>query len=101
MLVYPGHKNRAVTLELANHGNNPILLYAEMKVARVALMELKIASSIEHDQIGKYRDQDDVGPPVFSNEFCHFTISNVSINILRSEHLSHHLSISKLSNSYK
>ena len=35
MMVYPGHSNRPVTLELANHGPNPILLYPKMKIARV------------------------------------------------------------------
>ena len=45
MLVYPGHKDRRVTLELANHGPNAILLYPKMKIARVALFELKKPSN--------------------------------------------------------
>jgi dCTP deaminase len=69
MLVYPGHRNRAVTLELANHGPNPIMLYPKMKVARVALIELKTPSSEVYDDHGKYRDQDIVGKPIFKNEF--------------------------------
>jgi dCTP deaminase len=68
MLVYPGHRNRAVTLELANHGPNDILLYPRMKIARVALLELKTPSSIQYDDTGKYRVQPDVGPPIFENE---------------------------------
>ena len=69
MLVYPGHSERAITLELANHGPNPILLYPKMKIARAALFELKSAASARYDDVGKYRAQEDVGPPVFDNEF--------------------------------
>lgn len=68
MLVYPGHRNRAVTLELANHGANDILLYPRMKIARVALLELKSPSTIVYDESGKYRKQQDVGKPIFKNE---------------------------------
>lgn len=68
MLVYPGHRDRAVTLELANHGVNPILLYPRMKIARVALIELKTPSSIDYDQQGKYRNQQGVGAPIFKDE---------------------------------
>ena len=68
MLVYPGHRDRSVTLELANHGPNPILLYPKMKIARVALLELKTPSSITYDDKGKYREQKLVGPPIFKNE---------------------------------
>ena len=69
MLVYPGHRNRAVTLELKNNGNNTILLYPKMKIARVALFELKTPSSEIYDDHGKYRCQETVGPPVFDDEF--------------------------------
>ncbi len=69
MLVYPGHTNRSVTLELANHGPNAILLYPKMKIARVAIIELKTASSINYDDVGKYREQDAVGKPIFKDEF--------------------------------
>jgi dCTP deaminase len=68
MLVYPGHTDRAVTLELANHGPNPILLYPRMKIARVALFELKSPAKIRYDDSGKYRGQSVVGRPVFKNE---------------------------------
>lgn len=69
MLVYPGHHERAVTLELANHGPNSILLYPKMKIARAAVFELKSPASSRYDDSGKYRNQEDVGPPVFENEF--------------------------------
>lgn len=69
MLVYPGHRNRAVTLELANHGANTILLYEKMKIARVALFELKTPSSEQYDDEGKYREQQIVGRPIFKDEF--------------------------------
>jgi dCTP deaminase len=69
MLVYPGHRDRTVTLELANHGPNGILLYGEMKIARVALFTLDTPSSELYDDDGKYRQQVSVGPPVFENEF--------------------------------
>ena len=68
MLVYPGHRHRPVTLEIANHGPNAILLYHKMKIARVALFELKTASSETYDEQGKYREQDSVGPPIFKDE---------------------------------
>lgn len=68
MLVYPGHRQRAVTLELANHGPNPILLYPRMKIARVALIELKTPSSEQYDDRGKYRQQSLVGQPIFIDE---------------------------------
>lgn len=68
MLVYPGHRNRSVTLELANHGANPILLYPRMKIARVALFELKTPCSEQYDDTGKYREQTKVGVPIFKNE---------------------------------
>jgi dCTP deaminase len=68
MLVYPGHTNRPVTLELANHGPNPILLYPRMKIARVGLFELKTPASIRYDQSGKYREQSSVGVPIFADE---------------------------------
>lgn len=69
MLVYPGHRDRAVTLELANHGPNPILLYHKMKIARVAIFELKTPSTTVYDGYGKYKDQTGVGKPVFDDEF--------------------------------
>ncbi|HMO18781.1 MAG TPA: dCTP deaminase [Oligoflexia bacterium] len=68
MIVYPGHTNRSVTLELANHGPNPIRLYPRMKIARAAIFELKSACEESYDTSGKYRDQKDVGPPIFSGE---------------------------------
>ena len=68
MMVYPGHSNRPVTLELANHGPNPILLYPKMKIARVGLFELKSPSVIRYDDTGKYRGQQSVGLPIFRNE---------------------------------
>ena len=68
MLVYPGHTNRAVTLELANHGPNPILLYPKMKIARVVLFELKSPSKTNYDSAGKYRVQGIVGRPIFNQE---------------------------------
>lgn len=68
MLVYPGHRDRTVTLELANHGPNSILLYPKMKIARVALFELRTPSSELYDDTGKYRHQRSVGAAVFENE---------------------------------
>ena len=68
MLVYPGHRNRTVTLELANHGPNPILLYPKMKIARVALFHLKTPSSEVYDETGKYRNQSLVGAPILEEE---------------------------------
>ena len=68
MLVYPGHADRSVTLELANHGPNPIMLYPKMKIARVAIMELKTPSTVRYDDKGKYRQQPFVGPPIFKDE---------------------------------
>jgi dCTP deaminase len=68
MLVYPGHRNRTVTLELANHGPNPILLYHKMKIARVALFELKTPATELYDDTGKYRHQESVGAPIFETE---------------------------------
>ena len=69
MMVYPGHADRPVTLELANHGPNPILLYPRMKIARVVLFELKSPSSERYDDKGKYRQQQSVGQPIFADEF--------------------------------
>ncbi len=68
MIVYPGHTNRAVTLELANHGPNAIKLYSQMKIARAALFEMKSPSTTSYDDEGKYNKQEDVGPPIFNNE---------------------------------
>ena len=68
MLVYPGHRDRTVTLELANHGPNTILLYLRMKIARVALFELKTSSTEMYDDTGKYRLQELVGEPIFNDE---------------------------------
>ena len=68
MMVYTGHSDRPVTLELANHGPNPILLYPNMKIARVVLFELKTPSTVRYDDTGKYRGQQSVGVPIFYNE---------------------------------
>lgn len=68
MMVYPGHRNRPITLELANHGPNPIVLYPRMKIARIVLFELKTPSSFHYDDAGKYREQLSVGAPVFADE---------------------------------
>ena len=68
MMVYPGHRDRTVTLELANHGVNAILLYPKMKIARVAVFELRTPSTEQYDDTGKYRDQMFVGKPIFENE---------------------------------
>lgn len=69
MIVDPGHRGRTITLELANHGPNPILLYPKMKIARAALFELKTPVHEQYDDTGKYRSQVLVGPPVFEQEF--------------------------------
>ena len=68
MMVYPGHRRRTVTLEIANHGPNPILLYPRMKIARVALFQLKTPATELYDDKGKYRTQSLVGKPIFENE---------------------------------
>ena len=68
MLVYPGHRKRSVTLELANHGPNTILLYPKMKIARVALFVMRTPSSEQYDDNGKYRNQIGVGRPIFDDE---------------------------------
>ena len=70
MLVYPGHRERAVTLELVNHSSNPILLYPRMKIARVVLIRLDTPCEQPYDDSGKYADQKIVGAPVFKNEFA-------------------------------
>jgi dCTP deaminase len=69
MMVYPGHRDRTVTLELANHGPNSIMLYPKMKIARVAVFELRTPSSEVYDDSGKYRGQALVGKPIFEKEF--------------------------------
>jgi dCTP deaminase len=69
MLVYPGHANRCITLEFANHGPNPIKMYTHMKIARAALLRLSSPSTEKYDEKGKYRNQEKVGPPLFENEF--------------------------------
>ena len=69
MLVEPGHRDRTITLELSNHGPNPILLYPKMKIARVALFRLETPTTKEYDDEGKYRNQGSVGRPIFLNEF--------------------------------
>ena len=68
MLVYPGHTDRAITLELANHGPNSILLYHKMKIARAAVFKLQTRASINYDENGKYREQQGVGAPIFKDE---------------------------------
>lgn len=68
MLVYPGHRDRPVTLELANHGANPIALYPRMKIARVVLFRLESPATQRYDDTGKYRAQTDTGAPVFNDE---------------------------------
>jgi len=68
MMVYPGHSDRPVTLELANHGPNPILLYPKMKIARVVLFELKSPSAGRYDDTGKYREQQSAGLPIYNDE---------------------------------
>lgn len=69
MMVLPGHRDRTVTLELANHGPNPILLYPKMRIARAAIFELKSPCKIQYDDHGKYRGQNLVGVPIFDKEF--------------------------------
>ena len=69
MLVEPGHTDRAITLEIANHGPNSILLYPKMKISRVALYELKSPTTKPYDNTGKYRGQGSVGRPIFKQEF--------------------------------
>lgn len=69
MLVDPGHTNRVVTLELANHSKNPILLYPKMKIARAIIFELKTPAEEPHDTTSKYKNQKTVGQPIFENEF--------------------------------
>lgn len=69
MMVDPGHSGRTITLELASHGPNPILLYPKMKIAAVALFRLKTPCTELYDQKGKYRNQQyGVGKPIFKNE---------------------------------
>lgn len=71
MLVEPGHHDRTITLEIANHGPNPIRLYPEMKIARAVVHDLRTPSSRPYDSSGgKYREQfESVGLPILENEF--------------------------------
>lgn len=69
MIVDPGHSARSITLELANHGPNTILLYPRMKIARAALFEFKTAPIEPYDMKGKYREQKGAGKPIFDREF--------------------------------
>lgn len=69
MMVYPGHRDRAITLEIANNGKNPILLYFKMKISRAAIFELKTPTTEPYDENGKYRKQGAVGIPIFEKEF--------------------------------
>lgn len=69
MLVDPGHTNRVITLELANHSKNPILLYPKMKIARAIICELKTPAHEPYDKVGKYRNQTTAGQPIFEDEF--------------------------------
>jgi dCTP deaminase len=69
MLVEPGHSGRAITLELVNHGPNPINLYPKMKIARALIFELHSHSTEPYDIDGKYKDQKIVGQPLFLDEF--------------------------------
>ncbi|MCB9029890.1 MAG: dCTP deaminase [Deltaproteobacteria bacterium] len=70
MLVQPGHTDRTITLELANHGPNPILLYPKMKIAKAAIFRLSSPSTLLYDDRGgKYKDQHSVGRPILRNEF--------------------------------
>jgi len=69
MIVDPGHTARSITLELANHSPNPILLYPKMKIARAALFEFKTPPAEAYDKVGKYRGQKAVGRPIFQTEF--------------------------------
>lgn len=68
MLVYPGHIDRQITLELCNHGKNPIVLYPGLKIARSVFFKLDSPSSKIYDDNGKYRNQTLVGAPIFNNE---------------------------------
>jgi dCTP deaminase len=68
MMVNPGHHNRCVTLELANHGPNSILLYPRLRIARVVVIELKSPSTKSYDVNGKYREQEVVGRPIFNDD---------------------------------
>ena len=45
-----------------------ILLYPKMKIARVAIIELKTPSTEAYDDAGKYRGQKSVGAPIFEKE---------------------------------
>lgn len=69
MIVDPGHRDRTITLEFANHGPNPILFYPKMKIARAALFRMASPTSDPYDDTGKYRSQLDVGRPIFDQEF--------------------------------
>lgn len=69
MIVDPGHTARSITLELANHGPNPILLYPKMKIARAALFAFQTPPPEAYDKSGKYRGQKAVGKPIFDREF--------------------------------
>lgn len=69
MIVDAGHRNRVVTLELANHGPNSILLYPKMKIARAAVFELRTPTQMPYDDQGKYQCQNTVGPPILLREF--------------------------------
>jgi dCTP deaminase len=69
MIVQPGHEDRTITLELANHGPNPILLYPKMRIAKAVVFRLTSPTSKAYDLKGKYRAQESVGPPVLEDEF--------------------------------
>lgn len=56
-LIKPGFSGY-LTLEMSNISNLPIMLYSGMRIAQLALLELKTPSSVPYSENAKYQHQD-------------------------------------------
>jgi dCTP deaminase len=56
-LIKPGFKGY-LTLEMSNISNLPIKLYTGMRIAQLAVMELKTPSTVPYNTSAKYQNQD-------------------------------------------
>jgi dCTP deaminase len=56
-LIKPGFSGY-LTLEMSNISNLPIKLYSGMRIAQLALLELKTPASVPYGESAKYQHQD-------------------------------------------
>lgn len=68
-LIFPGHTNSIITLEIKNGGNFRVKLYKGMQIGKVIFFQTSIEAEKGYKEVGRYAKQSSVrGPIIVKND---------------------------------